>query len=360
MSEVDLSPICLYDSSGDLIAKAFYKKKPSKRCPDPYWKMRFQDKKEFLNLGRMSRDKVLIRMKEIVAKETVEKGSVEYLLRGFFNYKLESGDWKSEKTWVGVDNDIGRILPILGQEMLLVLKQTHIDNLVEFLKRKYAKRTINKTLGTLSSAVIWGRKMGLDIPYLNFKRLKVKKDEYENNHYTPTEEEVDQVFEAIEDDTLKRTFFILEKTGARLSEVLNLSHENTQYIAKKGLYRLKLDGKTGDRLSFLTPEEFEILKDFLLCKRDYFFSQQDLNNIATKIKRVCRKVGVEEFTPHGLRRAMANKLYGKVSPREYVKLMGHSVETFWRCYYDMSEEDLMDAFLSFKSLTSTKHLKEVA
>ena len=83
MSEIDLSPILLLDSNEKLLAKALYKKKPSPRCLKPYWKMKIPGQKEAINLGRLSREEVLPKMKQILSKtKQIKKGTVEYLLRG--------------------------------------------------------------------------------------------------------------------------------------------------------------------------------------------------------------------------------------------------------------------------------------
>ena len=342
MSKIDLSPIILQDSKGRILAKALYKKKPSPRCPNPYWKMKISGQKGTINLGRLSRDKVLPKMKQILSKKQIKKGTVEYLLRGFFNYK-KNGDW-GESTATGHKNDIKRIVPIIGQVMLPKLQQRHLDLLkTKLLKHPYSKRTINKTLGFLSSAIKWGRMKGITIPHLELKRLSLKKGEYVNNHYTPTKEEIEQVFWAIEDETFQKMFFLWWILGSRSSEVLNISWEEIVYDEKHEFYIAPLNGKTGERNGYLHPNEFNLLKDLSSEHTGLLFADLSTNGASKRIKDICQKMGVPEFTPHGLRRAAANNLFGKVSNRVYTEIMGHSIQTFWKCYKDVNEDEKMEA-----------------
>lgn len=360
MSKLELSPVILQNEKGEQIAKALYKKKPSKRCPNPYWKMKIQGQDKHINLGRFPRSEVLSQMKAILSTENqVKKGSVEYLLRGFFNHKRKSGDW-SERTIIGNKNDIERIIPIIGQLMLPSLKQKHIDILQDKLIKNYAKRTVNRTISILSSAFNWGRKKGIRIPHLDLKKLKLKKGEYVNNHYTPTEDELEKVFWAIEDKELQQMFLLWWVLGSRSNEILNITWENITYEERTKLYVVQLDGKTGKRNGYLRPTEYELLLQISPKDTGSLFANISTNNASTKIKQICRKLGVNEFTPHGMRRAAANKLFGKVSERVYSEIMGHSTQTFWRNYNDVSEDEKMDALLSVESPISTKPFQEVA
>ena len=259
MSELDLSPIILQNEKGGQIAKALYKKKPSKRCPNPYWKMRICGQEKDINLGRLPRSNVLKQMKKILGElNQVKKGSIEYLLRGFCNHKRKSGDW-SERTIVGNKNDLDRIVPIIGQIMLPIIEQKHIDLLKEELLENYAKRTVNRTVGLLSSAFLWGRKRSIKIPHLDLKRLKIKNDEHVNNHYTPTEEELKKVFWAIDDEKLQQMYLLWWVLGSRSSEILSIKWEDIIYDEKMGFHVVQLDGKTGTRNGYLRPDEYALL-----------------------------------------------------------------------------------------------------
>lgn len=220
-------------------------------------------------------------------------------------------------------------------------------------KARRSGKTLHTELGVMARAWIWGQGMGLTEGASPSVGVKIAMKPV-NNRRTPTPGEVAA--------TLARlgmwqslTVILCWSTGARLGEIIALTWEQ---IDLAGGW-LKLDGKTGEREVPLTAkarmaleaalERWMVKTEKATGKRPEKASGKVISNstylsistaLRAQIKRVCLALGIEVWTPHGLRRLAVDELQrAGVDVGTAAALLGHSPEVMLTKYRQPTAQD---------------------
>lgn len=179
-------------------------------------------------------------------------------------------------------------------------------------------------------------------------RVRLDPSLYACNHRTPTPAEAGAAIAAMDEDDWKAAILLAAVTGARIGEVarlrrvdLELGHRVVVFGAvrgasKTGIRRVPIDAEMARRLAACCDPSREQLFDFR--------GQAAVHGLQRRLKVACRRVGVEPFTPHGLRRMVVTRLLrAGVDAGTAASLTGHSVQVMLVHYQQVSDVDRRDA-----------------
>ena len=211
------------------------------------------------------------------------------------------------------------------------------------LQEKYAPRTVHQCMARIVESVKWGRKIGISIPDFEIENKRPPNGkEYINNHITPTDVEVDTVYQKTDKVSIKLAIYIGWKTGARTGEINNLRWKDV-YQNPQGCW-ISLEGKTGKRECPITETVYHNILAFRKVneKDDTWLIKNPVrSNLSARVKEECKKYGVREFTMYGLRRLRVDTLSRQgIEPAVYEKIMGHSMRMAREVYRTPNEADL--------------------
>lgn len=217
--------------------------------------------------------------------------------------------------------------------------------------RTSAPRTVAKELNMLAFAWRWGREMGY-CPARDLPRVNVRVHGYVRNHSTPAREEADAVLDAV--DGWRRTaLLLLAATGGRIGEISELRWEDVDLAGAT----LTLRGKTGERVVPMLPDVVGFLRD--LPRSD----GATVVGVSPKVVRshlrqwladACDAAGVPRFTPHGLRRAVADAfLRDGIDVGTAAAFLGHSPQVMLAHYRKATLDDKRKALAKTRLGTIT-------
>lgn len=136
---------------------------------------------------------------------------------------------------------------------------------------------------------------------------------------------------------------LLEGTGCRLGEITGLTWDRVDLEREQ----IRVTGKTGPRIVPLPPSLVAILAAIPKGEGRIFTTSRPGVRIHAVLTRACKTAGVPHFSPQGLRKAAVIRLIrGGVDLATEAKMMGHSIETAFKHYYELDEEIRRDAVRS--------------
>ena len=219
-----------------------------------------------------------------------------------------------------------------------------------------AIRTIALDFQTLRQAVHWGHRRDMvtvskdDIP-----KVSLPIPDFAYNHRTPTNEEAGRVHlgmknkDGVGASTAKYSllFLILWGTGARVGSVCRLTWADIDLVRREirfGNHRgarktrrsrvVPMNDSIFNELSSMSPQSGRLFK----CSE---------SNVVSRIASVCEELGIDRFTPHGLRRlAVSTMIRGGVDLPTAASITGHDVKTMLKFYSEATPESRRNAIVS--------------
>ena len=187
------------------------------------------------------------------------------------------------------------------------------------------------TIRVINSCNNWGYKHGLIS-----KAVKIEGgSKWESRHRVINSEELQSIFDNMNDKKFNSFVRLAYYTGARSGEIRHISKENlfSDYLVTYG--------KTGKRIIKLNNQSQEVLKqlnELWNYRRDF---------VSHKFKKEARRLGIPDIRFHDLRRTFGYNLIRQGRPiYEVSKLLGHSsVTTTERHYAPLLATDIDDFIL---------------
>ncbi|RLD09373.1 MAG: tyrosine recombinase XerC [Chlamydiae bacterium] len=175
-----------------------------------------------------------------------------------------------------------------------------------------------------------------------------------------TIKEIDKLVNAINKETLigKRIYALIEvlySTGMRVSEVVNLKHEEIQW--REGIVRVIGKGKK-ERLVMLGNAALSMLKNYIgdadydrkssvqYIFRNKFGRKLNVKTVQTDISTLAKRAGINrDVTPHILRHSFAtHMLDAGADLRSVQELLGHASLSTTQIYTHVTPERLKAAY----------------
>jgi len=199
----------------------------------------------------------------------------------------------------------------------------------EFEKSNYNPTTVNINLRAIRAFFNWivDNDLSDRIPF----KIKMVKTEKENPKFL-LPDELQAIYKLMDDDVLKSTFRVYERTGMRLAELNNSRREGNFIIITK----------TKGKRERIVPLDSDIIEDYEIAKRRNF-SPDYLSHQFTKFKRLAGIEGKKTF--HSFRHTFAvRKLLETRNIYTVRDLLGHSSVTVTEIYTKMPIEFLKEVF----------------
>lgn len=289
--------------------------------------------------------------------------SVGGLLRVYFGHleaRQETADALSNRTLLFYLGSSKRLMKVVDQAPVAEMSEPWVLAVRGALLGSYAVRTVKSDLKFLRQAVVWARRQGLDVPdvpvthAMAFKGRKAK--ERINNHRTPTEEEVQRLYDEMRRSGTKLAMYVMWKTGCRVGEATHLRWSDI-VEDRDGCWVHFAKGKTGPRSTPITKEMFNEIRSY---RRDgvpddapmFTSPAQRAKNTGAAIAQACTVQGrnIEPFTSHGLRRLFTDRcVRARVDVSTYADIAGHSVEVALKHYRTVSVDDKLAALHRLRS-----------
>ena len=201
----------------------------------------------------------------------------------------------------------------------------------EYLEYLASEGKASNTLATAANALHW---------WYGFKLQRPKITLGEPRYLSL--EEVNKLLDSCENLLQKTVITLLFDGGLRISELLSLKVNEIDWqngvitVTRKGGYTARVK---------LTERGVEALREWLSKRRSkspMVFMDHDYKSLYGELKRLARKAGIPDFTPHKLRHSRAVHLLESGVPLERVSdILGHrSIETTAKIYGRLRAEEL--------------------
>ena len=231
-------------------------------------------------------------------------------------------------------------------------------------KRPGSIRTVEREVAALGRAWRWGVKQKLMLTR-DFPSVKISIDSnvFTANHHTPQPAEVRLVIAEL-DGEVQLLVRLLVATGARVSEGcsvtagdLDLTHGTLALNGKTGRRHFPLAAGGDQELYGLLAERVQT--SLPLAPLFHFGVRHPAEQVRAKLRRACRRAGVQTFTPHGIRRMVVTQMVqGGVDVKHAAELTGHNVLVMLERYAQVRKESLADAVRKAGLGMSTKPVGE--
>lgn len=168
-----------------------------------------------------------------------------------------------------------------------------------------------------------------------------------------------------------RDYIIIElifDTGMRIGETLAIDITTDLDLNNRAI-NLRAENTKAKiaRTVFFSQKMFEYLKRWIKFKDRYIESNLlfptqlrdkplEVNNFEKNYRKYCERVGIEEFSPHGLRNNFAKRCLLKgMDLYTLSRILGHSsVKVTEECYLDLDDEDLRRNYQKYSPLANLK------
>lgn len=232
---------------------------------------------------------------------------------------------------------------LVKQVGLLHLQQT----VYQLEDAGYAPSTIRQTMLLVRQAWTHGRARGW-VPARDLPRYDLPHPSRRSNDYTPTYDEIFSTRAVMKTAWHRIMLDALTETGARPGEVAVWHWESYRDDD-----RVLLDGKTGPRWVPMTDrlkasmQAWQTMQDNPV-KGPVWPSNHPAQVFRQGLKKACRRAGIPNFTPYGLRRRVSSELIDKMDvarygAKTYSAWMGHSLQRGMKTYARVSPGRLEEA-----------------
>ncbi len=209
-----------------------------------------------------------------------------------------------------------------------------IEEYLYYLKEKrgYAPASRSRSLHTLRSFFAYAYKKELVIRNVALSVEKINLQQKERIYLT--DEEIEQLVNAIDHELIRLVALVLYMTGLRISECLNLTLDSVD-LEKKVIHVIAGKGNK-DRLVPISNRLMPFLEDYLHHKRPettsaYFFCTKKTGKLSAvyvnkELGEAVKRLGwKKKVTAHILRHSFASRLVqNDVNLVQIQKLLGHS------------------------------------
>lgn len=363
--------------AGKTLATAYARRSPGTRAGTEHWAWvvhytdRQTGKPVQRSLGRVPLELVPTRVAEFyqgidptaVRSDGSSVDTVGELLRVYFSHlesRQDTADALAERTLLFYLGSSKRLVSEVDGALLREVCEPWLLALRGMLLVNYAVRTVKADIKFLRQAMLWGRRQGLDVPdvpttnAMTFKGRKAK--ERINNHRTPTNEEVERLYDSLKRSGTRLALYIMWQTGCRVGEATHLRWCDIVEDADGCWVRFPT-GKTGPRSTPISREAMVEIRTYQpegVPEDAPLFSSpvQRAKNTGAAIAEACRVQGrdIEPFTSHGLRRLFTDRcVRARVDVSTYADIAGHSVEVALKHYRTVTVDDKVAALHRLRS-----------
>lgn len=208
------------------------------------------------------------------------------------------------------------------------LTKRDYSRLVSFLKMKYSDTTVNIRLRAIRSFLNYLHDKDI-IKTIPFHVKQLKTDKAPPKMIKP--EELDLIYEQIDDPVLLSSYKVLEVTGMRVGELKN-SHRDGEFI---------IVNKSKARKKRYIPFPVEYIQDYETATESVY-SDSWLSRSFTKASK---KAGIKGKTAHSLRHTFAYRMLLETDNIQLVRdMLGHSSTKVTEIYTQIPKEYLKQVF----------------
>lgn len=168
-----------------------------------------------------------------------------------------------------------------------------------------------------------------------------------------------------------RDYIIIElifDTGMRIGETLTIDMTTDLDLDHRAI-NLQAENTKAKiaRTVFFSQKMYEELKRWIKFKDRYIESNLlfptqlrdkslEINNFEKNYRKYCERIGIDEFSPHGLRNNFAKRcLLNGMDLYTLSRILGHSsVKVTEECYLDLDDEDLRKNYQKYSPLMNLK------
>lgn len=233
------------------------------------------------------------------------------------------------------------------------LVTSDIEDFLFYLKEKrgYAPASRSRNLHTLRSFFAYAYKKELVMRNIALSVEKISVQQKERTYLS--DEEVDQLANAIDHDLIRLVVFVLYMTGMRISECLNLTLDDVDLERK--VIHVRAGKGNKDRLIPISNRLIPLLESYVQNKRpqvqsNLFFCTKKTGKLSPVyvnrgLADAVQKLGWnKKITAHILRHSFASQLVKKdVNLVQIQKLLGHSSLKVTSIYTHTDMDQLTEA-----------------
>lgn len=231
--------------------------------------------------------------------------------------------------------------------------QEDLESFMQYAKeqKKYSANSRSKFFYVLRTLYAFAYKKEIVTRNIAITMDFMKMPKVERDYLT--EEEVEKIIKAIDNDLIQLIATFLFNTGLRISECLNLKLEDVDF-EKRTILVVQGKGRK-DRIVPLNDDLHHLLENYVTHwreghKSNYFFSTKKTGSISyshvnTTIRKSARKIGInKKVTCHVLRHSFASALVrNNVNLVHIQKLLGHESLAVTSIYTHTNLEALSNA-----------------
>lgn len=152
------------------------------------------------------------------------------------------------------------------------------------------------------------------------------------------------ILRATDNQEVKLILCLLQETGARIGEILNIS--KADILFQKNYAILQLDGKTGPR-QFPVIENATALRKHARIASGVYLFHQNYASFKKHLNEIRKKLGWPELYPHQFRKSRATYLLDRYPEQIVKKLLGHTPDSrAFKHYFFPTQEEINQAYLS--------------
>ena len=301
-----------------------------------YWRARRADGTTAWT-GWATRAAVVLQSGHIDPAPVTRVSTVADVLRRWLDARANDPQLE-RSSWIRYDRRARCLMALVGEEAITAISYALMDRVYSsLLSLGHAPKGASTHQRLLRTACVWAAEQGLIAPIL-VPVTRARSSPKVNNDYTPTEREAAAVLRVTRGPE-HLAIALLAVTGARVSEVTSLQRGA---IDLRGGW-LSLDGKTGPRRFPIPSELTPLLAQHADGTQTLLFPwglDKPEGRIYRALLQACAQLKQPEFTAHGLRRMVVNRLLREgVDIKVAAELMGHSPEVMLTHYRRVSQQD---------------------
>lgn len=219
------------------------------------------------------------------------------------------------------------------------LTRDQLDDYVRQLRAEgKAETTIAQDMRILRMVWRWGQKQGDIEPDLVLSCPKVRSRA--RPRYTPSADDIEVLLLYVDHEPTRRMIRIIEESGARRNEVLALRWRDVRGGRSPAIL---FAGKTGPRV---VPIGRELSKDLERRRGEPHEAvvQARTNTVRDHLIKAQQRAAQPPWTWHGMRRLAVMRMCREgIDAAAAASITGHDVETMFRYYREVQEEDRQTA-----------------
>jgi integrase len=301
-----------------------------------YWRARRADGTTAWT-GWATRAEVILQSGHIDPTPVTRVSTIADVLRRWLDARANDPQLE-RSSWIRNERMVRGLIALVGEEAVTAIDYLVMDRVYSSLLGKgHTPRGASAHQRVLRMACAWAAEQGLITPIL-VPVTRARSSPRVNNDYTPTEREAAAVLRVTFGPT-RLAIALLAVTGARVSEIMSLRR---CAIDLEGGW-LSLDGKTGPRRFPIPSELTPLLPPPAHETQTLLFPwgmRRPEDRVYRALSAACLQLKQPEFTAHGLRRMVVNRLLRQgVDLKVAAELMGHSPEVMLTHYRRVSQED---------------------